>query len=347
MTSNIEQNSSTHPWFDAHKGETLRLLSGNVESKNLSHALKCFNEALKKDNSYIWAIAHRGVTYRQLGNLECAEKDLKKVINEAKGNPWGYAQLGEVYYLNLKRNNSKNPEDDLAKKAIKNFEKAINLYNEYAWAHAHLGATYYWISNYDRAIDCLNKAIDLTDRSYAWAFACLGSVYHKLCNEEKAEVNWKIAQRLDPRVLPDNHQYDMALLSELAGKSDEAIKQYNQQLQEDPNNPLALYGIALALIRNKRLNEAETEINRARAVLQQYDDRASLYMLSALAYLQDEEEQAREYILQTVRVSLDDVSQTSIPFSGIKRALAVNDLSWLGLDRDEGFQALISQTTRA
>ena len=32
---------------------------------------------------------------------------------------------------------------------------------------------------------------------------------------------------------------------------------------------------------------------------------------------------------------------------GIKRALAVNDLSWLGLERDEGFQALISQTTRA
>ncbi|HEY9834740.1 MAG TPA: hypothetical protein V6D26_29580 [Stenomitos sp.] len=341
MTSNIEQNSSTHPWFDAHRGETFRLLAGNVENSNanLMAALDCFNKALEKDNSYIWATAHRGIAYRQIGNLELAEEAFKTVISKALDNPWGYAQLGETYYLQLKKS-SRNSEDQLAKKAIDNFNKAISLYNEYAWAYAHLGVTYYWLAQYDSAKNYLNEAIRLTDNSYAWAFAYLGMVCHKLSDFENARKYWELAERLDGRVLPDNHNYDMALLSELAGKFDEAIEQYNKQLQEDPNNPLALYGIALATVRNQGLNEAQIEIDRATTVLKQYTDQASLYMLSALAYLQGSHDRAREYI-QTASISSDD-DQISIPFNGIRRSLAVNDLSWLGLDRDEGFQALIS-----
>lgn len=346
MTNNMEQSGSTSSWFDAHKGETFRLLAGTIkqdQSNRLSDALKFFNKALETNSNNIWTIAHRGLTYRQLTNFQKAEQDFQAVIRETPGNPWGYAQLGETYRLWLDEEGSRDPEHELAKKAIEQFNHAISLYKEYAWVHAHLGATYYRIKQYSSAKDYLNNAIEMTNKSYAWAYAYLGSVYHEEDDKDNSEKNWKTAERLDPRVLPDNYQYDMALLSELAGKFDEAIEQYNKQLQEDPNNPLALYGIALATVRNQEPNEAQIEkTNRATTVLQQYNDKASLYMLSALAYLQGESDRAREYIIQAASVSLDDVNQTSIPFSGIKRALAVNDLSWLGLDRDEGFQALIS-----
>ena len=349
MTGNIKQPSSTNAWFYAQRGETFRLLAGNTEgpNTNLSQALSCFNNALNEDPNYIWATGRRGVTYRQLANFELAEQDFQTFITKTPSDPWGYAQLGETYRLMLFRSGSTNPESDFAKKAIEKLEKAISLYPEYAWAHAHLGATYYWIQPYKKAKDCLNKAIDLTDRSYAWAFAYLGSVYYKESDYEKAELYWKTAKRLDTRVLPDTAQYDMALLSHLTGRFDEAIEQYNQQLQEKPNDPLALYGIALATIGKNGVDKAKTEIDRTSTRLQEHEHSAAFYMLGSLAYLQGKSDQAQEYLQRATTFRDDLTSKSNETFSILKRSLAVNDLSWLGLDNDERFQSLISPVRKA
>jgi tetratricopeptide (TPR) repeat protein len=231
MIKDPQKNLLIEAWSEAHKGETFRLLVSNNktdQNANLIAALRHFERAVEGNSNFIWAIAHKGLVNRELENWDEAISDFQKVIDNARDNPWGYAQLGDTYRQKMAR--TSNP-DKLKNYAIDNFKKAIDLYprREYAWAHAHLGATYCHLGSiYSRREDweqakiSLDTAIEQTQKSYAWAHAYRAVVEYKGFNNiTKALEYYHIARALDPRVFPHGN-YQIAMLYQLNGEYDKA-----------------------------------------------------------------------------------------------------------------------------
>ena len=350
MIKDSQKNLLIEAWSKAHKGETFRLLATNNttdQNSNLIEALRNFERAIEENPNFIWAIAHKGLANRELGNLDEAISDFQNVINNVPDSPWGYAQLGDTYRQKMAR--TSNP-DALKKSAIDNFKRAIDLYSggEYAWAHAHLGATYCLLGSiYSRREDweqakiSLDTAIDQTKQSYAWAYAYMAVVEFKgFNNVKKALEYYDIARALDPRVF-SHLNYQIGLLYYLNGEFDKALETYTQELQQETDKSFAIYGIAVTKIRQKGLNEAQTEIGRARQELNQKADVFALYKLAALATLEGQIDQGLDYLQQAKALRDHLIATVNESLRGEFVNLANNDLSWLGMDENRAFQELI------
>ncbi|MEG4572247.1 hypothetical protein QUA56_05905 [Microcoleus sp. N3A4] len=345
------QNTPIDAWIAAHNGETFRLLAGNTQGQpsiNLQDACENFDRAvaLAPSNSpnFIWAIAHRGLTLRQLGNLDEAINDFQVVVKKTEGYPWVYAQLGETYRFQMARSKP-DQVDEPKDNAIKNFQKAIELNGgEYAWAHAHLGVTYCQLAllnkNPQKAAEywklaqkSLETAIAQTKERYAWAYAYAYIVeFSGFKNFETARQYMDRARLLDPRVIPQNN-FQMGLLYQHNGEYEEAIAKYTQGLQQEAEKRFVLYGIAVATVRQKGLNEAaRIKISIARQELERSTDSFALYMLAALATLEVQYDQARKYAQKARCNSVNEEADSS---TGKLIYLEKNDLSWLGLNDEE------------
>lgn len=373
MPENQGQNISQDAWMAARRGETFRLLAGDQRldsNDNLNEALQNFTEAINKAPHFMWAYAHRGLTYRQLGELEDAIQDFQKVITaETENNPWIYAQLGETYRLQM--DGETNAEiENLGNKAIENFQKAIKQSaGEYAWAHAHLGATYCMLGNafskpehWEKAEASLTKAIQQTQRRYAWAFAYKAVVYFKTKKFSEAVEELQQAYLLDPRVVA-NLDYQKGIIYKLNGQSEEALKTLNKALRTTPNNSSLLYGIAQCTVGQPSNKEADI----AREALAS-DVLSAIEMLIALAIRERSDEQTKKYLSQKYKQAkelLNDIINSPIlekrrtenPLTSTRNlyfmarsesfdraglsskneliSLIRNDLSWLGLNNDE------------
>jgi tetratricopeptide (TPR) repeat protein len=331
MTSDVKMDARAY----AQQGETFRLLGG---IENSSEALKCFNSAIDQASNYFWAIAHRGATYRQLGKWDAALRDFQKAIEMSPdGYAWAYAQRGETYREMMIRQSS---DPSIPEKAISDLSQAVTLDPGYAWAYAHLGATYYYLQDWNKSQENLTRAIEL-NASYAWAYAYRGLVYWKgLGDFDRAKDDWIMALIIDRNIFP-NGSYQLGMLHHLKGHYDKAIAYHNQALKEDPDNYLALYGLALAkTYQNKNKQEkSQPEIDRTRAVLQTTCS-VALYKLASLAILEDQHEQALQYLKQADLLK-GEVLQTKSPIGGEFASLTTQDLTWLGL-RDEQAQVLES-----
>lgn len=387
MNNPTKQNIPAEALSLAKEGEALRMLRGCIQPKNNppvlrcpaapSQALKQFTNAIKlakkQGTDYVWAIAHRGATYRQLRQWKKALDDLEYAINKSPNYAWAYAQRGETYRLKML---GPFPLVDLdeAQKAIDDFSKAISIDAKFSWAYAHRGSTYcslgdyYQLSSqpdpeqarkyYELAKEDLLQAIDLTDY-YAWAYANLWASYLNLDEPEKAEEAMERAKYLDPNIfLYPNYQKGM--LYYLARQYDKAIESFEQDLKEDSDNALALYGIALAQVGKQGLNNAQTNIDRVRNVVNtlrnQGDDGGKVdaiianYQLGGLAFLENKDKEAREYF-QTAKQLRDEAvkeaESANLPVTGDLVFLSNNDLRWLGLHKDPRFQEFISHLSKA
>jgi tetratricopeptide (TPR) repeat protein len=388
MNNPAKHKVPTEPLSLAKEGETLRMLRGCLQPKNNPPVLRCpaapseavkhFSDAIelakKQGTDYVWAIAHRGATYRQLRQWKKALDDLEYAINKSPNYAWAYAQRGETYRLKML---GPFPLVDLdeAHKAIGDFSKAISIDTKFSWAYAHRGSTYcslgdyYQLSSqpdpeqarkyYELAKEDLLKAIDLTDY-YAWAYANLWASYLNLDQPEKAEEAMERAKYLDPNIfLYPNYQKGM--LYYLVGQYDKAIECFQQDLNEDSDNALALYGIALAQVRKQSLKNAQTDIDRVRNVLEnvlhrQTDDSQKAdaimanYKLGGLAFIENKDKEALEYFQAASQLrdeAVKEAESAKLPLTGDLVFLANHDLRWLGLHKEPHFQVFISQLSNA
>jgi tetratricopeptide (TPR) repeat protein len=146
-------------WAWAHKGEVY------YHQGEYNQALICFNKALSLeetaiglsdriyDPNQVWALAHRGETLRALGN-ECNNNDVQTIVTMLEG-------------------------------AIDSFNKALELDDQYAWAYAHRGAARCngrgflkdGKAAFDKALQDLEKAIELSSDEYGWCFAYKAVAY--------------------------------------------------------------------------------------------------------------------------------------------------------------------------
>ncbi|MBA2525245.1 MAG: TPM domain-containing protein [Pyrinomonadaceae bacterium] len=112
----------------------------------------------------------------------------------------------------------------------------------------------------------------------AEAHHVLGRGLHISLRLDEAAAEYKRALELDPNSKRGSRR-SLADLNRAAGKAEEALKLYREQLQAEPSDKAARAGIVLSLLDLGRLEEANKELDTA---LQ--DDPRNLALLSGTAY---------------------------------------------------------------
>lgn len=152
------------------------------------NAIEALETALALQPRHAAAIANLGAAYRDAGQNGNAIKYLKEAIALQTDDPVPYADLGFIY---------KSKGNYTA--AVENFEKALQLQGTQANAMANLniGDTYYKMSEPERAVPYLQKAIQLAPKT-ADAHLLLGLSYRALNRDVQAGVYFKKTLELEP-----------------------------------------------------------------------------------------------------------------------------------------------------
>ena len=124
------------------RGDLLR------DQKNYLDAIDYYEAALKKEHTAL--LENKiGMTYLSMGNLDKAEKSLKRSIKSDKKYAEAYNNLGVVFYLKKKYGS-----------AEKNYKKALAL-RESASFHSNLGTVYMERKKYEEGMAEYAKAYQL------------------------------------------------------------------------------------------------------------------------------------------------------------------------------------------
>jgi tetratricopeptide (TPR) repeat protein len=283
------------------------------------------NGAIEQNPDDTRAIAQRGETYRQMEHFEAALADFDRAIELNPNYAWAIAHRGETYYQ-MKR----------YEEALDDFNRAIELNPDYIWAIAHRGVTYRFMGKryYEKAMADFTQVIELKP-DYAWAIAYRCLIYELMGRYQEGLVDFDTAIALD-QTLFTPWRSKRGLMLSYDGRYTEAIEWCEQALKDNPDDYLALYGIAVAKARWQGLFEAQAEINRARSTLQAVVNSTgrgdAIYRLGGLAALESKADQA-----------LDSLKQ-AIPLEDEAIDLARHDHAWLELRTNSKFQALIAET---
>lgn len=111
------------------------------------------------------------------------------------------------------------------------FGNVIRLYPVWAFiAHNNLGNAYRLQGKYDKAIEELQKSVDI--RPHPRTLSNLGAVYRKLGNFDMAMQQYEKALALSDKS-PDAH-FGLGIVYAQQGRYDDAIREYNRTLELSP-----------------------------------------------------------------------------------------------------------------
>jgi len=143
-------------------GDNSKALTFKAEAlfnlKDYSNALKLYDMALQKQNPPAMATVGRAKVMNQLGNSKDAYKIIDDAIERQPSNP-------EFYYARGIFNSTK----EKYSKALQDFEKTVKINPQYNTFGILLNCGIAYLNNDepDKAIECLNKAIDMDPKSAA------------------------------------------------------------------------------------------------------------------------------------------------------------------------------------
>ncbi|MDJ0569622.1 MAG: tetratricopeptide repeat protein [Pleurocapsa sp. MO_192.B19] len=269
-------------------------LLGNklLSQKQVKQAIACYRRAIIIKPGLMDAYWQLGVILTAIGNLDeavaCYQQALKVSPNEARS----YLLLGKVLAqkkqwqpaltsyqkaANLEPDNAEiqhNLGEILAHEqqwddAATAYRKAIALDSSNSWSHNNLGDVLLKMQRWQEASECFRTAIKLKP-DFVWSHYNLGEALAELRQWDEAETAYKEAQKLQPD-LPEVQTKIGAVLHHRTQQSrKEALSFYKSQIAKDPDN-VDLYhqaisldnknhqlylGLAKALVKQRRLDEA-------------------------------------------------------------------------------------------
>ncbi len=154
--------------------------------------------------------------------------------------------------------------------AISDFERVLELDPSFAPAELWLGNAYFILGLYgfmppaiafEKARRASERALKL-DPNLAMAHAQLGDI-HRVYDWDWPAADREIKQALALAPADGNILFYAAGLSLSMGRWDEALKQVNAALAQDPLNQPAYWNLSLIQSRRGRLEEAEAAARRA------------------------------------------------------------------------------------
>ncbi len=216
----------------------------NRQTAELSDSLKIdsLTRLINKNKRNADLYAQRSKLHIDQGHLTEAIKDLVFANQIDSLNPEYYLHLSD-FYLRMGKSEVVNSILLKGNKLIPD-NKDI-LYR--------LGNLYFYIKDYKKSIQYLNKSLEV-DRYYSKAYFSKGMVYKELENIKKATENFQFAVEREP----DYYDAYIQLGLIFSEKNDSlALDYYDNALRLIPKSYEALYGKAMFYQQNKRLDEAQ------------------------------------------------------------------------------------------
>ena len=300
----LEQNS----FVFIHKGRALGKL------KKYKEALECYDKAISVEQPInVFALTYKGFTLEKIGKLEDALECYNEAIDIKPNGAMAYSGKGSVLdklekygealrYINkaLELSNyqyaymwvkkglilSKSGKDEDAlecyNEAIKIDPTDVSTYTEKSWALSRL-------ERYEMVLECIDKALELSNYQYASTWVEKGLVLSKLGKDEDAlecyneaikidptdvstytEKSWALSRLeryemvlecIDKALELSNYQYVPAWIRkgfalEKLEKLEKAIECYDKVLQIDPTNTVAWNNKGFALSKLEKSEEA-------------------------------------------------------------------------------------------
>jgi TolB-like protein/Flp pilus assembly protein TadD len=177
----------------------------------------------------------------------------------------------EAYTLYLQGQHAKDRFDQPGmEQAVSDFERVLQLDPSFAPAELWLGNVYFTLGLYgfmspaiafEKARQASERALTL-DPNLAMAHAQLGDI-HRVYDWDWPAADRELMQALTLAPTDGNVLFYASGLSLSIGRSEEAVKQVNAALAQDPLNQAAYGNLSLAQSRRGRLEEAEAAARRA------------------------------------------------------------------------------------
>jgi tetratricopeptide (TPR) repeat protein len=291
--------------------------------------MECYQETLTELNQVIEqspddakASAQRGETYRLTGHFEAALADFDRAIELNPNYAWALAHRGETYRL-MER----------YEEALAEFSRSLALKPNSAWTFAHRGASHYKLKHYQDALADINQAIKLQP-DYPWALVYRINLYIRMERNEEALVDFDRAIALDDTIIP-HWPGERGLLLSYLGRYAEVISCCKQGLNQNPNDYITLYTLAVVKARFKGLVAAQAEIETTRNTLQAVNEQSQragvVYRLGGLAALEGDWDWALNCLQEAIWLENEPLE------------LARRDVAWLELREHPRFQSLIKE----
>jgi tetratricopeptide (TPR) repeat protein len=182
------------------------------------------------------------------GKLDQAAVRLQRAVDRDPGNPRLYELLGDVY------DKQGEPTQALAQyaAAIK-----LNPTNAYYWDLE--GGIYQKLGRMPEAETCFRQAIKV-DPQYATALVALGNLEAKNQRFDDANKHYEEALRTHPTA---DVYYNIGLVKQWQGRTDEAITAFNKALMQDPDNRPSMVNLASLYYERHQYDQAAAQLIKA------------------------------------------------------------------------------------
>jgi len=225
------------------EGRRLRITAQLIQVKDQTHV---WSETYERDRGEILLL--QSLVARAVGSQIQSKMSLPETT-EPIGQPTLNSAAWDLYlrarYFWGKRNN------ELAVKAIGLYQQAIALDPEFAQAHAEMGACQLTVGGtgaYERAEEASRKALDI-DAHHAGAHATLATVAMHRFDWRVVDQEFKRAEELNPLFW----NIDFLLMS---GRFDDALGHARTEVAVDPANWLHYHGMGIIHFYARRYDQA-------------------------------------------------------------------------------------------
>lgn len=233
-----------------------------------SPELKAVNAELLKDPGNATLYVKRSGIYVLLKQLPEAVNDAKRAIKIDSTKSEYYMALIDAYYA---QNNTR-----LAKESLEIVEKK---FPDNPDALLKLSELYFLVRQYQKAIDYVNKALKINDRS-AKAYYLKGSIYRESGDTTRAVSSLETAIEQDGKF--ENAFIDLGVMY-AARKNPIALEYYNNALKINPANENTVYARAKLLQDIGKMDEAIIEY---KSILQKNKNCENCYYNLGAIYLE-------------------------------------------------------------
>lgn len=333
-TGEKEYNKAMSAWKDGNLVEartlfdkSIRKMSGN-ERKSVAWnqlglvlwklgeteaAAKAFNESCTLSDTVTEANMNLGIALFHMGRFNEAEVALNNVLGNKPKNETALAMLGLIAAQRRDWNTASsgfakaaaaNPRDPAGRNAlilmelqksrntetaIQNLKQLLSAYPEYAPAAYNLGVIYdQWLGNRSAAVEWYQNYLRIAGTEGSRVAAAKQSIAR--LGSQSSTTTTAAYPATAARFMKEGADLYAAK------KYAEAVAQYQQAIQADPNMKAAHYNLALAYFALAKNNDAEQSCKNALRIDPRYAD--ARYMLSYIYFQQrkwdDAEREAKE-----------------------------------------------------
>lgn len=225
----------------------------HYNNKNWVEALKDYNKVIKLNRKNTNAFYYRGLCNRELYNYNEAIKDFDYIIKIAPKNGLFYHTRGVVY---AEKGNHKN--------AINDYNMGLELNPNNADIFLRRGYSLQKIGSTGSAIKDFSRAISLSKEIKPYALSNRANSYRILKQYSEARNDIRVSLSLDSL---NNWAYLYSgLINSDEGLLDQAIEDFNQSINLNPNIPESFYHRAELYIKKGMYDKALSDLQRTESI---------------------------------------------------------------------------------